>query len=90
MTLHHHRLKKKLVTQTFSCERPLSALFLLTDNPPATVSLLPQKQQLVKNNPITPFREVKRTLQFTTLEGKLAFHFFSYFVPLVAITKFNE
>ena len=43
MTLHHHRLKKKMVTQTFSCERPLSALFLLTDSPPGNVSLLAKK-----------------------------------------------
>lgn len=38
--LHGSTLKRE--TQTFSCDKPLSALFLLTDSPPGNVSLLPE------------------------------------------------
>jgi len=41
----------KLGTQTFGCEWPLSALFLLTDSPPGNVSLLAKKRKKKSSKP---------------------------------------
>jgi hypothetical protein len=56
-----HGSTLELETQTFSCEKPLSALFLLTDSPPGNVSLLPENQNRV-NQELSASKTVKSNI----------------------------
>jgi hypothetical protein len=78
-----HGSTLKVETQTFSCDKPLSALFLLTDSPPGNVSLLPENRiELIKNYLLPLCQKIRR--------ARLAQPVFFFSIPMLNEIKYHS